>query len=322
MPVVSVVIPVYNRAHLIAQTLASLVAQTFNDFEIIIVDDGSSDDVEGAVEPYRGRVRLLRTENRGPGAARNLGAQQAVGSYLAFLDSDDVWFPWSLEIYAEALRKFAGPAIILGSTVNFEHLSELTRILRSASEFEAFTDYCATAKADIFRGSGVMVIRRDLFLRKGGFSEDQLYSEDLDFLLRCGDSGPVVTVLKPTMLGRRSHSESSVAEMHRTFAGMRHLLRQEELAVYPGGAKRRWDRRRLLCLQARAVSNWCLKARMKREAMQIYRQTFCWQLRLGQIGHLIKIPVLAAFPFLRWIRRSFSGRTPSSLENADSQKRE
>lgn len=98
-PLVSVVIPAHNVAPYIAETLSSVFAQTFTEFEVIVVDDGSSDgeELERALAPYLDRVRYVRQENRGAGAARNRGVREALGEFIAFLDSDDLWMPEYLE---------------------------------------------------------------------------------------------------------------------------------------------------------------------------------------------------------------------------------
>jgi glycosyltransferase involved in cell wall biosynthesis len=95
--VVSVIIPAYNSAPYIRETLESVLSQTHPPLEVIVVDDGSSDDTAAIVQSYNGRVRLLQQEHRGVSAARNLGIRQAQGDYVAFLDSDDLWLPEKLE---------------------------------------------------------------------------------------------------------------------------------------------------------------------------------------------------------------------------------
>src|SRR5947209_429690 len=100
MSLFSVVIPTYNRAAYLRQTLASVLTQECQDFEIIVVDDGSTDATPVVLESFGGKLRVFHQKNQGPGAARNLGASNAGGEYIAFLDSDDVWFPWTLSTYA------------------------------------------------------------------------------------------------------------------------------------------------------------------------------------------------------------------------------
>src|SRR5882762_6685277 len=102
-PLVSIVIPAYNIAPFISETLTTVFAQTFNDFEVVIVNDGSPDteEFERAIQPYNDRIVYLKQENRGASAARNTGVRAARGELIAFLDADDLWSPNYL---AEQLR--------------------------------------------------------------------------------------------------------------------------------------------------------------------------------------------------------------------------
>jgi glycosyltransferase involved in cell wall biosynthesis len=103
MPRVSVIIPTYNRAAYITRAIDSVLSQTYRDFEVIVVDDGSSDDTQCRIETYGDRVRYVFQDNTGPGAARNHGIRISTGAYLAFLDSDDMWLPTFLQKTVSAL---------------------------------------------------------------------------------------------------------------------------------------------------------------------------------------------------------------------------
>jgi len=94
---VSVIIPVYNRQRYVVQSLESVLAQTYRDYEIVVVDDGSTDGTREVLEPYMNRIRYFYQANAGASAARNKGVQESEGAYLAFLDSDDMWEPEKLE---------------------------------------------------------------------------------------------------------------------------------------------------------------------------------------------------------------------------------
>src|SRR3546814_65596 len=107
----SVVIPTYNRKKFIGTTLKSILAQQCTDYEIIVVDDGSTDGTRESLASYGSSVRILEQPNYGPGAARNLGLGEARGDYVAFLDSDDIWFPWTLETFATLITKHDSPSI-------------------------------------------------------------------------------------------------------------------------------------------------------------------------------------------------------------------
>ena len=116
---VSVVIPTYNRADCLVQTLSSVFGQTHTELEILLVDDGSTDGTRALIERHWGndsRLRYLFQSNRGVSAARNYGMREARGAYLALLDSDDAWMPWKLEAQLACLAAFPEAGMISGQT--------------------------------------------------------------------------------------------------------------------------------------------------------------------------------------------------------------
>jgi len=102
---ISVIIPVFNRSHYIGECLQSVFAQTTTDYEVVLVDDGSTDNLKGALKPYDGKIRYFYKENGGAASARNLGIKKCQGDLVAWLDSDDKWFPYKLELETEILKK-------------------------------------------------------------------------------------------------------------------------------------------------------------------------------------------------------------------------
>src|SRR5579862_1320744 len=105
MAKVSVIIPVYNGAATIGRALASVFAQTFTDYEIVVVNDGSTDDTASVLAGYGDRIRTILLSNSGPSAARNAGVSASSGEYLAFLDDDDEWMPRKLELSIPVLER-------------------------------------------------------------------------------------------------------------------------------------------------------------------------------------------------------------------------
>ena len=97
MPTVSVIIPTFNRSKLVVNAIRSVLCQTYRDYEIIVVDDGSTDDTAEALTPYMDRIRYVYQANLGPGAAQNRGIQLARGKWISILASDDLWLPTKLE---------------------------------------------------------------------------------------------------------------------------------------------------------------------------------------------------------------------------------
>ncbi len=110
----SVIIPTFNRLPLLKEALNSVWRQTFSDYEVIVIDDGSTDGTAEYLQSRCERMRFFRQTNKGPGAARNLGVSNARGEYLAFLDSDDLWFPWTLDVYRRVIYQGSFPALLSG----------------------------------------------------------------------------------------------------------------------------------------------------------------------------------------------------------------
>src|SRR5215510_6541262 len=133
MPFFSVIIPTFNRADLLASTLESVFAQRCKEFEVIVVDDGSTDGTINYLKSLRKHVSVYQQSNRGAGAARNLGVRYAKGKYLAFLDSDDVWFPWTSEVYSDVIREHRHPSFIAGTPHLFFDERELDKVAFAAT---------------------------------------------------------------------------------------------------------------------------------------------------------------------------------------------
>lgn len=104
-PLVSVIIPTYNRASLLPRAIDSVHAQTYGNVEIVVVDDGSTDHTQAVLDGYRERIRCIRTENRGASHARNVGMRASVGRYIAFLDSDDSYYPYKLSLQVDWMER-------------------------------------------------------------------------------------------------------------------------------------------------------------------------------------------------------------------------
>ncbi len=177
---VSVIIPAYNRGHFIAETIDSALAQTYQDYEIIVVDDGSTDNTKEAVEHYGNKVRYFYQENRGQAAAQNFAARQAKGEYLALLDADDVWFPEKLEKQVPVLDQNPDLGFVCTETFAYENGKKLYHWKKPEGKTESFQS--------IFEGNFIInatvLIRKDCFLTVGGFDEKLRTTQDLDLWLR------------------------------------------------------------------------------------------------------------------------------------------
>jgi len=108
MPEVSIVIPAHNAARYVGQAIESVLGQTFGDNEVILVDDGSTDDTASVIEGFGSEIRQIRQANSGVSVARNRGIAESTGRYVAFLDADDTWMPEKLARQLDALRRQPG----------------------------------------------------------------------------------------------------------------------------------------------------------------------------------------------------------------------
>lgn len=283
----SVVIPTYNRADLLRRTLESVFAQECRDFEVIVMDDGSTDHTESIVKLWGDKIRLLRTQNAGAGAARNAGIKEARGEYIAFLDSDDLWFPWTLTSFATLIREHHRPAILSARLIEFSDEQELANVQGGLTYAESFADYFASSHKGYFVGAGMAVLRRDELLNTEGFTPKRINAEDHDLILRMGTAPGFVQILRPVTLGWRRHAGSATKNLRQSYEGNLYLLQQESQGLYPGGQARLQERREIVSRHIRPATLDYLRYGLRREAWELYRMTFQWHLSSGRWKYLM-----------------------------------
>jgi glycosyltransferase involved in cell wall biosynthesis len=300
MATFSVIIPTYNRYDFVLRTLASVRGQSFSDYEVIIVDDGSTDDSFEKLQSETDRVTVLRqSRNRGPGVARNRGASVANGAYLAFLDSDDLWFPWTLEIYQEVISTHLSPSFVVGRPYVFSHIQELDGAVFGLTTVEMFADYLASGDQWRWWGASSFVIRRDVFGSMGGFAEDLVNGEDADLALRLGVASGFVQIKSPVTFAYREHQASAKKDLKRTVAGAWLQVKKERRGCYPGGPLRAAERRAILTRHIRPVTFSCLQQGLWRDAWALYMATFIWNAWLRRLRYLAAFPVVAGWAYGR-----------------------
>src|SRR6266511_1606539 len=219
MSLFSVIVPTFNRVELLECALRSIIEQRLIDFEIIVVDDGSTDRTMDYLKSCGFSIKVLCQPNKGPGAARNLGARHARGTYLAFLDSDDLWFPWTLETYRDVIHKHGEPSFIAGRPFVFSQRNELDNIQNNPAQTEHFSDYLASWERWRWWGVSSFVIRREVFLAVGGFIDEPINGEDADLALRLGVADGFVQITTPVTFGYREHAVNATKDAQRTIAG-------------------------------------------------------------------------------------------------------
>lgn len=213
---VSVIIPLYNKAPYVRRALDSVAAQTFDDFELIVVDDGSQDEGARIVEEYGdARIRLIKQRNAGPGAARNRGIKEARGELLAFLDADDEWMPPYLEESVRLLDECGpGVACVTSGYVQMPSGESTERKWRARGLTEGIqrlTDETPVSLAIFmlaYMSPCSTVSRADAVRRWGGFYERErcLYAEDAFLWLKLLLNERVAVRLAPLV---RFHTDAS-----------------------------------------------------------------------------------------------------------------
>ena len=185
-PKISVIIPTYNRGYSIARAIKCVLKQTFQDFEIIIVDDGSQDSTEEVVGQFKDtRIRYLaHSQNKGEPAARNTGVMAAKGEYIAFLDSDDEWLPNKLEIQLNIHEQITDE-ISASCTGYYLHLTKLGIILNKIPQCTGSSWYRHLLLFGCDLGPGTtMVVTKQAYHEVGYYDESLIRSPDWDWLIR------------------------------------------------------------------------------------------------------------------------------------------
>lgn len=216
-PRVSVVIPTYNRAIFIAECLDSVLAQTYRDFEVIVVDDGSTDNTDEVLKPYLGSIRLIKQGNSGSAAARNNGIGEAKGEYIAFQDSDDIWMPDKLEkqmIYLEENPHFD---LICGNGISFGKGEKAGRLVVRKKRLHAIEKEGVTLRNTYMKGClfpSTWVVKKKVMEKLGGFDSSLPVSMDWDFDLRFLLKGYKAAFVNDVFFRRRKHpgNVSSIKE--------------------------------------------------------------------------------------------------------------
>ena len=202
MPLVSVIIPTYNRESFIKECIESVLHQTFSDFELIVVDDGSTDDTDTIINSFGSKVQFIKQANQGPSAARNTGIRLAAGNWICFLDSDDLWLPKKLERQVEFIRKFSEIKVCYTEEIWYRK----GRRVNAAKKHQKFSGrfYKKMLSLCLISPSSVL-IHRSVFENAGLFDQSLPACEDYDLWLRIGARYSIDLILEPLIIKRNGH---------------------------------------------------------------------------------------------------------------------
>jgi glycosyltransferase involved in cell wall biosynthesis len=197
LPIISCIVPVFNGERYLSAAVKSILKQSYQSLEIIVVDDGSTDRTAEVIEHCGGQVRFLRQPNAGTAAARNLGLSAAAGEFIAFLDADDLWHPEKLE--RQMARFQARPELdyCVAHVQNF-WIPELIE------EERRFRDHRISKPLPGY-STGTLLARHALFESVGPFDVTIRHADDTDWFLRASEHGVAMELLPDVLLYRRLH---------------------------------------------------------------------------------------------------------------------
>lgn len=228
---VSIVIPTYNRQQYVCHAIESALSQTLEDFEVIVVDDGSTDNTKDVIAPYIDKIKYIYTENGGPAHARNVGLKKANGEYISFLDSDDIYYPYKTELQASFLDKFPEIGMVYTEFSGFDdngyfdeyHLKKYHTAYKNGrlTYEDIFLEKISIKNAVLKPGnikSGTIymgnifdayfqqiivftnsvMFRRNILDTVGLFNEQYFLFEELDFVLRICKCNKIAFINVPT----------------------------------------------------------------------------------------------------------------------------
>jgi glycosyltransferase involved in cell wall biosynthesis len=303
-PLVSVVIPTYNRDRHTIEAVESVLAQTYTNLEVIVVDDGSTDGSPQVIQQYIAQreygswqIQFVSQRNQGASVARNTGIAKARGEYIAFLDSDDIWLPEKLEWQMNAIEQFkgeCGACVTDARLVNDSgmDISSSFRVHgRNYEETIGIDRDAVKLIADGFCGVwlSTLLARTDLIKQIGGFSTDISFVEDRDIHFRIALLTSIAYVNKPLI--RTDRSPTPPGSTCRPWDKPEVQLRQQEhmlqkwlkIAIALSPDVRRILRRALGAMYSQQT-NWYLENMRYAEARQAISNALRYKVTLGLIG--------------------------------------
>ncbi|MFA6125304.1 MAG: glycosyltransferase [Sphingomonas sp.] len=296
----SVIIPVYNRVVQLAACVASLRAQTFRDFELIVVDDGSTD---GTCDSFVGEadVRVLTKANGGPSSARNFGVAAARGRYIFFLDSDDLALPWTLQCFAAAIEAGEDPDIVCGNFVEFVDVPPA--IAWCESKIVPYRDYLAAAETGLYAAGGMIAVKRRVFLASGGFDPAIKVAEDHDLMLRLGERPGFVHVAAPPTYVKHDHAGSISKSLSLMGPGCTALLAHFEAGFYGTSARARRIAGDMVGSHVRSAVVSLARNGLLRDSFALYRRAIGLNVAARRWKFVLAAPAVMVAGVMRGARR-------------------
>lgn len=235
MPRVSVIVPTYNRAAYVVRAVESVLAQTVKDFEIIVVDDGSTDNTKDVLGQYQDKIRYIYQENKGPSAARNSGVLNARGEYIAFLDSDDRWLPDMLSAQLREFERDGGVGFVYTSMAIADENNKLTGETKPAKPVYDIPDFFI----DEGRIPMTVMAKKELFDKFGLFSSELAVAEDEELWLRFLRHTKAAYIHEPLAICVR-HDKNLSSNMIEYYKGLIGIFKKYSSSLSNNSQKTSW----------------------------------------------------------------------------------
>lgn len=272
-PLVSVVIPTFNRASLVCQAIDNVFQQTYSNIEVIVVDDGSTDDTQSRLRHYGNKIRVITQANAGAPIARNRGAAAAQGEIIAFQDSDDLWKTTKLERQVALLVRYPKTVpcclcnIAMGVIDGKEQTSFGYSLIHPQHEEGLWTNVPEVLATRFVLFNQAAAIRRDAFEKIGGFPEDLKYLEDYDLPLRLALEGPWAFIREPLVIYQQDAPGSFSQQASRDPIVLKECAVKifERILAKVGNDSRRADLQTQLKRRLRMIRRELLAIRLSKE---------------------------------------------------------
>lgn len=290
-PRVSVVVTTYNARALLAETLAAMLSQTFADFELIVIDDGSTDNTADYLASMSDpRLRVVRQPNAGVGAARNRGIDEARGEYVAFCDHDDIWMADKLATQVDFMD--AHPAAV-GCVVPWSYSTDPTRPIYTHAATTPFVDrpLHVLAHGGLFLITSALMVRRSALAGLRYFTEPHCF-EDTPLQIRLLARGPVGIAGHRVRMIYRWH-EANYSSSADYFANGVALLRRLQAENYFSGVAEQRDLEAFVCHLVRTATMKLLKAGRRGDAWRLYRRELKRQIAAGAWKFVLGFPAVS-----------------------------
>ncbi len=285
----------YNAEPYLAETLQSVFAQTFQDYEVLVIDDGSTDGTLSLARSYEPRLRIFTQKNKGPSAARNLGFQHAQGEYIAWLDSDDLWRPELLETQVAFLDQYPMVGLVYAESWIMMQQGK-HRVITDKVGYTINPDLKLLLYGDCIP-TNTIVMRRNCRELVGGMNESLIRAEDHEYLMRVSYRFKLAGIARP-LAYYRLRPNSLVGDNHDINRGVRDAviaLQSVEL-LHPD----LWQRT--------GVNRGQLLARLQIRAAHAWKRRREWRAAIGKAGAALKYSrhplvirwILAALILRRW----------------------